>query len=485
MEYIDIDNTLKETIASQYLNGVSASSLSDTYDICLDLIYQVLYERGAVRNRFYSPRYKNRSDEWKRAVAWYYGNHSRFECREFFHVSVEAIDNVITELGLKKRTHAEDLRLCKINKYGSIETFNKLANEKSRATSLERYGVDNFAKSPLFVERSQATFMAKYGVSNPMKNEEVKKQFERICLERFGVSWPCMRAEARRYQTIRSGPNQAFYNELIQYVAEKEVIREFPLEKYSYDFKYKNTLIEINPSPTHNSTWGIFNTEGVSKTYHHDKSLVARNNGYRCIHVWDWDSFSKVIRMVIPRDRIYARQCSVVSVSVEDSRLFLDAYHLQNYARSDIRLGLEYNGKIVSIMTFGKPRYNSKYEYELIRYCSCVDVIGGAEKLFKHFIRSYNPTSVISYCDDSKFNGSTYVKLGFVYDSTSIGKHWVSIKNGKHITDNLLRQRGFDQLLGKEYGCYGKGTSNEQLMLDHGFVEIFDAGQSTYVWKNS
>lgn len=189
--------------------------------------------------------------------------------------------------------------------------------------------------------------------------------------------------------------------------------------------------------------------------------------------------------MIIPRDRIYARQCSVVTVSVEDSRLFLDAYHFQNYARSEIRLGLEYNGKLVSIMTFGKPRYNSNYEYELIRYCSCLDVIGGAERLFKHFIRRYNPSSVISYCDDSKFNGNTYLKLGFVYTNTSIGKHWVSIKNGKHITDNLLRQRGFDQLLGKEYGYYGTGTSNEQLMLEHGFVEIFDAGQSTYVWKNS
>jgi hypothetical protein len=46
----------------------------------------------------------------------------------------------------------------------------------------------------------------------------------------------------------------------------------------------------------------------------------------------------------------------------------------------------------------------------------------------------------------------------------------------------LLRQRGFDQLLGKEYGCYGKGTDNEQLMLQHGFLPVVDCGQASYIW---
>ena len=57
--------------------------------------------------------------------------------------------------------------------------------------------------------------------------------------------------------------------------------------------------------------------------------------------------------------------------------------------------------------------------------------------------------------------------------------HWYNIKTGQHITDNLLRQRGFDQLFSTNYG---KGTSNRELMLQHNFVEIYDCGQSTYVW---
>ena len=136
-------------------------------------------------------------------------------------------------------------------------------------------------------------------------------------------------------------------------------------------------------------------------------------------------------------------------------------------------------------MTFGKPRYNKNYEWELVRYCSRYEVVGGAEKLFKHFVLEYFPKSIISYCDRSKFEGNIYTRLGFTLNAINIGKHWYNMRTQKHITDNLLRQRGFDQLLGNEYGYYGKGTSNEELMKQHDFVEIYDAGQATYIWKNS
>ena len=72
-----------------------------------------------------------------------------------------------------------------------------------------------------------------------------------------------------------------------------------------------------------------------------------------------------------------------------------------------------------------------------------------------------------------------YEKLGFKKVRTSgVAKHWYNLKTKEHITDNLLRQRGFDQLFKTNFG---KGTSNEVLMLKTGFVEIYDCGQATYV----
>ena len=133
-------------------------------------------------------------------------------------------------------------------------------------------------------------------------------------------------------------------------------------------------------------------------------------------------------------------------------------------------------------MTFGKPRYNKKYEFELLRYCFSKNIIGGAEKLFKYFINTYAPKSIISYCDKSKFKGDVYTKLGFTLLRKNItpSKHWYHLNSKRHITDNLLRQRGYDQLFNTNYG---KGTNNEELMRNSGFVEIYDCGQATYVYN--
>lgn len=138
--------------------------------------------------------------------------------------------------------------------------------------------------------------------------------------------------------------------------------------------------------------------------------------------------------------------------------------------------------KLIELMTFGKPRYNKNYEWELLRLCTHKDykVVGGAERLFKYFIKTYKPNSIISYCDFSKFNGDVYNRLGFKQKGNIIpSKHWS--KNNKHITDNLLRQRGYDQLFKTNYG---KGTSNEELMILNGWLPVYDCGQITYIWKN-
>jgi len=252
-------------------------------------------------------------------------------------------------------------------------------------------------------------------------------------------------------------------------------------KRYFYDFKVDKILIELNPSATHNSTWSPYNNP-LEEDYHYNKSQAALENGYRCINIWDWDDINILMFILKPRQTVYARNCEIREVTSIDARDFLNQYHFQGYAKDAIRYGLYYKNELVSIMTFDTPRYNKNYDFELVRYCSNKNIIGGAEKLFKHFTSNYKG-SIISYCDLSKFTGDIYNKLGFTYKNYSIGKHWYSFDLSKHITDNLLRQLGFDKLFGSIYGNFGKGTSNNQLMIDHGFVEIYDCGQAVYTYN--
>lgn len=312
------------------------------------------------------------------------------------------------------------------------------------------------------------------------RTKESLERARQTCLERYGVEWACQRQEARL-----KGQNSTANVEFEVLLRENNIDyeREFPIGSYSYDFKVGNYLIEIDPYATHNSTWGIRDNPPKSSSYHKQKSDVAKNAGYFCIHKFDWDAPEKVVQMLKDKRRIYARDCTIKEISVEEAAEYLNKNHLQGYAKDKIRLGLFHNEQLVSLMTFGTPRYNKKYEYELIRYCTTARIIGGAEKLFKHFIRQFSVASVISYCDLSKFTGKVYEKLGFTLVRRSRpSKHWYNAKTKQHITDNLLRQRGFDQLFKTNYG---KGTSNEKLMLDNGFVEIYDCGQATYVWTRN
>lgn len=187
--------------------------------------------------------------------------------------------------------------------------------------------------------------------------------------------------------------------------------------------------------------------------------------------------------MLRPKQPIYARQCSVSVIDSHVADAFENMFHLQGRVRGQtVCLGLYLGEELVQVMTFGNPRYNSKYQWEILRLCSnsSYAVVGGAEKLWKYFIQNYSPKSVISYCDLSKFTGDIYERLGMhlmhVSDPAEV---WS--KGSEAVTSNLLRQRGYDQLFGTSYG---KGSSNEELMLENGWLPVFDCGQSVYEWRS-
>lgn len=203
--------------------------------------------------------------------------------------------------------------------------------------------------------------------------------------------------------------------------------------------------------------------------------------------IFPWDDLTKISKK--DKTNLYGRNLEVREVDKDECDRFLDMYHFQNTCKGQtIRLGLYKDNELVELMTFGKPRYNKNYQYELLRLCTDSNyiVVGGAEKLFKHFIDMYNPASIISYCDNSKFNGDVYVRLGFSIERT--GKpscHWYNNETGRHITDNLLRQRGFSQLHNdNNYEIASKGQSNVDLMINNGYIPIYDCGQTTYIYIN-
>lgn len=434
-----------------------------------------------------------------------YREHCCNRCAQLDTNVIEKIKNTFnnkygTDYALQSAAVRQKIYNTCIEKYG-VKTPSSLESVKQKAieTCLKNNGVQYPMQSQEIHEKSVQTCLKNNGVeygfiipsvlnttTKSSHSESANLKRKNTCVEKYGVPYYCMTNNCKISGSNDSSYNKQFKQLLIKnnlFISDEDS-REFRLGNYSYDFIVDKVLFEINPYSTHNITFNPFGRDPIDKNYHLEKTKFAKKFNYNCINIWDWDDKEKIVNFLINyKTSIQARKCIIKNVSSQDAENFLNKYHFQNYVKDDIRLGLYYQNELVSIMTFGKPRYNKNYEYELLRYCSNCKVIGGAQKLFKYFIINYSPKSIISYCDLSKFNGDVYFKLGFYLKQSKIkpSKHWYNPRTKKHITDNLLRQRGFDQLFGTNYG---KGTNNEELMRQYGFVEIYDAGQATYIWKN-
>lgn len=485
---------------------------------------------GFVRGMLLSDELKkNRSAKAKETFLKKYGVDNPAKSKEVLvKIQKTNLDRYGVECSAQSEVVKEKIKATNLKKYGVEYSFQaEEVKDKIKATSLEMYGVDNPSKSDVIKNRivesnrknlgvdypmqskdvlgkSRVTSLEKYGTEYPNQSDIVKSKIDASTLEHYGVNRACKLDEFKqkivdtnreRYGVdytclIYSGKlkgNDSSYNRSFAELLDINNItyeREFLLQKYSYDFKVGNTLIEVDPAATHNTYFSPYGDNRIDVNYHRDKTRLAKDSGYNVIHIFEWDDINKVMQLLKNRVTVYARKCEVRMVSDVDTGNYLDTYHLQGTCRGQkIRLGLYYDNLLVSLMTFGKSRFNKNCEYELLRYCASYNVVGGAEKLFKYFVDNYKPRSIVSYCDTSKFSGKVYDTLSFEFIKTNKPrKHWYSMKEKRHITDGLLLSQGYDRLFKENHG---KGTSNEELILARGYLPVYDCGQATYIWRKS
>lgn len=226
-------------------------------------------------------------------------------CREISRKHSEYMKNEPAE---HKKIREEKSRKTKERLYGNPEYR---GHDKAVQTFLERYGVDNPRKSKEVQEKIKNTWMKKYGVDHPAKSNKVKQKIRQTCLNRYGVELFVLSSKFQPSRRSKNtGPNLQFAELLQEFNLNFE--REFTVWynagrcRFVYDFKIGNILIEINPTFTHNST--IISDSRRKQTlpasYHQIKYQVAKEAGYYCIHIFDWDNprdiLSKIVKGMLP-----------------------------------------------------------------------------------------------------------------------------------------------------------------------------------------
>lgn len=242
---------------------------------------------------------------------------------------------------------------------------------------------------------------------------------------------------------------------------------------------------------------GIYgnSTKFKDPKYHIDKMKFYNRKGIRIINVFEdeWldkpDLVKRKLSHILGKDtsnKVYGRKCIAKKINSNDEKdEFLLRNHIQGTDKSTYKYGLYYNSELVAVMTFGVPRAalgKSKHEnkeFELVRYATSCNVIGGFGKLLKFAINDLHIKKILTYADlrYSTLENNIYEKNGFKLDHIS-NPNYFYIKNGKRYHRFNFNKMRLKKLYPEQYS---DSKTEFQMTEDVGLYRIYDCGNAVYV----
>ena len=421
---------------------------------------------------------------------------------------------------MKSPERLKKLKETNLIKYGAT---NFLASEqgknKLKQTNIKKYGVDNYAKSLEFKERIKSgdiilknnpelnSLKLRLNYYNSLVDGDIVMplfpfdEYEGFSNGYKTYKWKCKKCEFEYEAIIK-------YNKHIECRKCKPTgtkmeifIKDF-LDKHNINFIYRDRNVlngyEIDvyiPShklgiELHGLYWHTENHK--DKNLHKLKADLSSDSGINLIQIFE-DELKNKKEIVLSRlknllnlndNKVFARNCFIKEIKSDIKSKFLEEYHIQGNSNTSINYGLYYNNELVSVMTFSKERIalGSKTRndvYELNRFCSKsnMNVIGGASKLLKHFIKQYNPNQIISYADRRWSNGKVYNNMGFTFIKNTEPNYWYTNTYQKREHRFKFRKN----ILSDKLENYDEKLTESENMANHGYSKIWDAGSKKYI----
>jgi len=430
-----------------------------------------------------------------------------------------------------------------VDKYG-VENPNQSNNVKQRKkyTLIKRYGVEHNSQLESVKDSKRLNSIEKYQTNSPLENKDIQNKIKQINMSRLGCEYPMqsesVKEKRRLNNIIKYGVDNQNKTHLINlnnlnenYIRNNFIknglflIDEFcayynyskshshkirqmfnieelaPANFCQAQFKLADWVQSLNISVINNERNILSGKEldlyipshklaieyDGNKNNHIFKTEECEKQGIQLLHIFEneWLSKQDIWKSVIKaklglNQRIFARKCQIKEIDYKTSSEFLENNHLQSFSTSSIQIGLFYNNELVSLMTFGKSRYNKKYQYELIRFCNKIDIniVGGASKLMKYFIKNYNPSSIISYANRRWSDGNLYRKMGF----DEVGQtepNYFYFKPSEYILHSRIKFQ--KHKLKEQLESFDNSLTETENMYNNDYRKIYDCGNLVFV----
>ena len=406
-------------------------------------------------------------------------------------------------------------------RYGTDNVFQtEWIKEKSKQTCQDKYGTDYYTQTEEYKKQAAETCMKKYGVDNYMKTDTYKKLLSRKAVEKYKSATNIISINKNSENTDRTVTcqcnkcNKIFNIRYLmlraRFFANEEICTYCnPINRDNLISNEEKTLVTYIKSIYHSRVIendrkimggkeldiylpdsnlafefdGLYwhNELFVDNNYHLTKSKLCSQKGIQLVHIFEdeWLYKKNIVKSRINslfhlNTRIFARKCILKPVTAKDADVFLNQNHLQGSCISKYRYGLYYQDELVSLMTFGRSRFSN--ETELLRFCNKLNtnIIGGASRLFKHFLRIHSDiTKIISFADQRWSIGNLYEKLGFNLVNTTEPSYY-------YIIDGLRHNRMEFQKHKLIKAGFNPNKTEHEIMLERKIYRIYDCGNLKY-----
>lgn len=182
--------------------------------------------------------------------------------------------------------------------------------------------------------------------------------------------------------------------------------------------------------------------------------------------------------------KVNARDCEAKQIDKATCRAFIDKNHIQSpSALSIVSFGLFLNDELIGIISGGKHhRDNTSKILVLERMCFSdgYTIRGGASRLLKRLVAYANENfydQILSWSDNRISEGNVYKVLGFELANELPGDYSY-IKNGERFSKQSFKKSSIQK---KHPEIYSPEKTESQMMIEAGYIRVWDLGKKTWV----
>lgn len=247
---------------------------------------------------------------------------------------------------------------------------------------------------------------------------------------------------------------------------------------------------------------------GKDRMYHRNKLRMAREAGYTLFQVWEDDWNNKrdiIIRMLATKlhavsnissvvedfnglwvERLYARNLSFDETHSHEASAFLSANHVQGRVAARHFCLRDDDGRIRALLSVRSPRNNARMRradgvWEIQRYATCGQVVGGFSRLVKHAEETLLSEHIslrewVSFSANDVSDGTMYRVCGFEIEKELPPDYrYVGEKTGwlRRPKESFQRKnfRERDDLL------WDESWTEREAAQKNGLLRVYDSGK--------